>query len=147
MTFDAAKDRPLTIGYGLAGSAPATVPSQPPRWKVGRVVGAPEAGYVDAAREDARFDRPYGLIGSKLSSKTLFVADGGNHRIRKIIATTTFETQPHAGGAAAGWVDGGAVARFRRPTGSPSTRDDTLYVTDADDHRIRVVAPDGTVST
>jgi DNA-binding beta-propeller fold protein YncE len=48
----------------------------------------------------------------------------------------------------AGSADGaGAMARFDTPRGIAALPDGTLYVTDAGNHTIRRIAPDGTVTT
>jgi sugar lactone lactonase YvrE len=47
-----------------------------------------------------------------------------------------------------GYAEGpGAAARFRRPGGLAADAAGTLYVADTDNHRIRRITPDGTVST
>ncbi len=55
----------------------------------------------------------------------------------------------HAGTGVAGWIDGPPYeARFSEPFGIVALDDGTLVVSDAgDSHRIRRIAPDGTVTT
>ena len=53
-----------------------------------------------------------------------------------------------AGATDPGYVDGpGYAARFDRPTGLALDRTGRLYVCDTGNHRIRTMAPDGSVST
>jgi len=51
-------------------------------------------------------------------------------------------------GSGTGFADGpSAVAQFNNPRGIAVAGDGGIYVADADNHRIRRIAPDGTVST
>jgi sugar lactone lactonase YvrE len=77
-----------------------------------------------------------------------YVADEFNHCIRKIAANG--QVTILAGSGVAGFVDGAAgVAQFLFPTGVAldSAVPPNLYVADSGNHRIRLVAPDGTTST
>jgi sugar lactone lactonase YvrE len=76
-----------------------------------------------------------------------WVADTGNHAIRRIAANgevTTFAGTLGVGGS----VDGqGAAALFLSPTGITRDGAGNLYVTDAQMHVVRAIKPDGTVTT
>jgi RHS repeat-associated protein len=62
-------------------------------------------------------------------------------------ASTTVSTVAGLAGLA-GFADGpSAQARFREPAGLAVAPDDSIYVADAGNNRIRRVAPDGTVTT
>jgi hypothetical protein len=81
----------------------------------------------------------------------LYVADEKNHRIRVIrpdrMVSTVAGSGP-TGAAMGGYVDGPASeARFADPIGVCVAADGTIYVADSDNQRIRVVSPDGIVST
>ncbi|MEY3012577.1 MAG: hypothetical protein RIT45_1312, partial [Pseudomonadota bacterium] len=61
------------------------------------------AGWLDGPGSQARFTYPYGVAWS--SGGALYVADYGNHRVRRIdIATQTVVTV--AGDGSSGWLDG-----------------------------------------
>lgn len=120
------------------------------------------AGMQDGTRYQALFNTPTGLARSKtynwsnLSERKLFVADTGNHTIRRIGFSYSAEACPQtsmvdtfAGAAgAAGSVDGkGSVARFNSPRGIATAPDGSLLVADSGNHTIRRIAADGTVTT
>lgn len=77
----------------------------------------------------------------------------GSHRIRKItLASDGTPTLTLLAGGSSGFADGaGASARFNRPTGIAVASDGTIYVADAENHRLRKLVVDAagqvTVST
>jgi hypothetical protein len=101
-----------------------------------------EPGDADGQGYAARFDRPTGLAID--SQGSLYVADTGNHRIRKIAPdgqTTTLA------GSEAGFVDGPALqARFYAPCGVSVTPEGVVYVADTGNHCIRRIQ-EGQVTT
>jgi hypothetical protein len=76
----------------------------------------------------------------------VYVADGPNHRIRKVApdgSTTTL-----AGSAGQGFADGAAgTARFSFPNAVAVDASNNVYVADFGNNRIRKIASDGTTST
>ncbi|MDB5100174.1 MAG: hypothetical protein JWM80_4595, partial [Cyanobacteria bacterium RYN_339] len=147
VTFAEDPSHPLVIGYGLGGDGPVARPTPPPQWVVLTVAGAAEAGYKDGAAAEARFSQPAALVAGRKDPERFFLADGGNHVVR-LMTRSPLAFKTFAGDGTVGYVDGpAAVARFHRPYGLAVGADDTLYIADQDDHRIRMVAPDGTVST
>ncbi len=101
-----------------------------------------KGGFKDAKGVAALFSDPVGIaaIGT-----TLYVADAGNNRIRKIVADGTATTL--AGSATAGSKDGtGGAATFSAPTGIAAAGT-TIYVADLGGHRIRKVTDKGVVTT
>lgn len=92
----------------------------------------------------AALDNPRGIaIGADGS---VYVADSYNHRIRRISRDGTIATVA-GGGATLG--DGGpaVAARLYAPTDVAVARDGSLYIADSYQHRVRKVAPDGTIAT
>ncbi len=105
-----------------------------------------EGGAVDGGGQNARFQDPSGVaIGP---DGNIYVADPGNHTIRKITAggfVTTFAGNAFAG---PGYQDGfGMTARFSRPWGITVDSQNVVYVTELDNHTIRRIGPSGEVST
>lgn len=108
--------------------------------------GAPNVkGYVNGHRLGSQFDVPEGLAFD--SKGNLFVADRDNHVIRKI--DTDGQVTLFAGTVGEkGYADGAAgAAKFASPLKLDIDKDDNLYIADRDNHVIRKIAPDGTVST
>lgn len=93
----------------------------------------------------ARFNAPLGL--ALAPNGDLFVADSGNHAIRRITSAgnvTTFAGGLEQWGAADGKGD---QARFNGPVGLVLDATGNLLVADSFNHAIRKIAPDGTVTT
>jgi len=110
--------------------------------------GTPDCGYVDdASGAVARFDDAgYGGGIASDAAGNVYVADFGNDAIRKVTADGAVTTL--AGGAGAGYADGsGASARFDGPAGVAVAADGVVYVTEAGNNRLRVIAPGGSVTT
>jgi len=102
-------------------------------------------GSEDGTGADARFNYPFGIATDGTS---LYVADGSNFTIRKIVIATGEVTTLAGTAGSSGSEDGtGADARFNCP--SDITTDDTsLYVADKSNHTIRkIVIGTGEVTT
>ena len=97
----------------------------------------------------ARFNSPSGLAID--STDNLYVADSGNHTIRKITPAGVVSTL--AGLALTPeYVDGAIVAgvstaRFNTPISLTTDSANNVYVVDRSNHAIRKITPDGSVST
>ena len=103
------------------------------------------AGATDAQGTNARFNSP-GAIALD-SAGNLVVADTGNHSIRRIApdgTVTTLAGSPGLPGSADGL---GALARFNAPNGLAVIGSGAMYIADAQNHTIRFLAVDGTVTT
>lgn len=101
-------------------------------------------GFADGMGSAARFDTPSGLGID--GAGNLYVADTGNHAIRKITAEGMVTTL--AGDGIAGFRDGPASqARFNAPIGVAVDAAGNVYVADTYNDRIRRIGIDGVVST
>ena len=81
-------------------------------------------------------------------SGSLLIADSGNNRIRRLSSDGTIATV--AGSANSGFSgDGGPAtsASLRGPLGMAADGNGNLYIADTSNNRIRLVGPDGTIST
>lgn len=103
------------------------------------------SGSVDSLGTAARFNYPQDLIID--NAGIVYVADGGNHAIRKITPAGAVTTLAGLAGTA-GSTDGtGTAARFNVPGGIALGSGGKLYVTDFFNHAIRIITPDGVVTT
>jgi DNA-binding beta-propeller fold protein YncE len=99
---------------------------------------------LDGPRGMAAFHTPSGLAFA--ADGTLFVADTGNHAIRRVTPDGAVTTL--AGTGARGYRDGDAVdAAFDGPMGVAVAPDGAVYVADTYNDRIRRIGPDGRVTT
>ncbi|MBD8528923.1 MULTISPECIES: gluconolaconase [unclassified Massilia] len=110
---------------------------------VSTFAGARE-GFADGAGAAAAFHTPSALASDRFGN--LYVADTGNHAIRKIAPDGSVTTL--AGDGQPGDADGqGRAARFHAPVGVAVDARGNVYVADTYNDRIRRIAPDGVVTT
>ena len=101
-------------------------------------------GYVDGAGTAAQFGFPEGIAID--TSGNLYVADEGNHCIRKITPEGVVSTL--AGNGGYGYVNGtGSAAKFFNPSDITIDASGNLYVADTYNNSIRKVTPLGEVTT
>jgi sugar lactone lactonase YvrE len=101
-------------------------------------------GWADGAGTSAAFSWPLGVAVSP--SRTIYVADSSNHRVRVIAPNGNTSTLAGSGGAT--WADGlGTLASFSYPTGVAVDAAGVLFVADSGNFRVRQVTADGVVST
>lgn len=120
------------------------------------LAGAGREGYVDGEGKLAEFMNPSGIVAVPSAMRPLyrsttgrpiraFISDRGAHAIRFI------DTAGFVGtfvGGTAGFADGvGTAARFQEPDGLALDGYGALWVADENNHRIRRVLPNGTVTT
>lgn len=111
---------------------------------VSTLAGSGVSGYADGNSISAKFWLPASVVADQKGN--LFVADEGNHRIRKITPGGVVSTW--CGNT--NWVfrDGwGTIAAFYSPRSLVIDRDNFLYVADKNNHRIRMISPTGFVTT
>jgi ABC-type branched-subunit amino acid transport system substrate-binding protein/sugar lactone lactonase YvrE len=115
-----------------------------PDGMVSTLAGTGSPGYADGPIATAQFHTPVGLAVD--AAGNVYVADGGNHRIRLIRPDGTVTTL--AGIGEPGYRDGPAgEAQFNGPFDVTVSSTGMLYVADAGNDRIRAISPDGMVTT
>lgn len=105
----------------------------------------PIVGFADGTNRAALFNSPYGVAVD--SSTNLYVADGGNHAIRKVtrFGSNWAVTTPTGIGGSPGSTDGtNNTAQFNLPESVTIDSSGNLYVADGRNHTIRKVTLFGT---
>jgi sugar lactone lactonase YvrE len=107
--------------------------------------GSQTPGAVDGGAQAARFFSPSAIAVA--ADRTAYVADTGNHTIRRVAADGTVTTIAGLAGAI-GSADGpGAQARFNAPRGIALGSNGIVYVADTGNHAIRAIDANGVVTT
>jgi sugar lactone lactonase YvrE len=102
-------------------------------------------GSADGLGSAAQFRNPGSLAFDPAGN--LVVADTGNHTIRRVAPDGTVTTLAGSPGLP-GTADGlGSLARFNAPYGIAVSGTGSVYIADSQNHTIRLMATDGTVST
>lgn len=116
-------------------SATATPAPTPTPGAVTTMAGGLSDGFTDGTGDGARFKWPGELDGD---TTAIYVADHGNHAIRKIVLSTKAVTTI-AGNGRAGTADGNKTdARFNAPFGI-AVGSGVIYVSDTGSHTIRKI--------
>jgi sugar lactone lactonase YvrE len=107
--------------------------------------GAGTRGSIDGVGSAARFNLPAGVAVD--AAGRIFVADSGNHLIRRIEVDGSVSTYAGVSGVA-GYSNGAkATALFNHPLRLAFGPDGALYVADSGNRRVRKIGSDGSVST
>lgn len=115
-----------------------------PEGVVTTVAGTGRRGHADGPALRATFHSPWGIAVGP--DGTVFVADTGNHSIRRIGRDGRVTTL--AGAGVAGCADGvGRRARFYLPRDVAVTPGGSVLVADAGNHRVRRILSDGRTIT
>jgi sugar lactone lactonase YvrE len=109
------------------------------------MAGSGIAGFADLQGTNAQFSIPSGVAVD--TSGTVYVADYGNSRIRKITSSGMVSTL--AGSGVAGYLDNttGTSAQFNNPSGVAVDTSGNVYVADTYNNRIRKITSGGVVTT
>ncbi|MFE7117923.1 NHL repeat-containing protein [Streptomyces sp. NPDC057654] len=112
------------------------------------LAGNGQAGYVSdgGPAVATRINEPIDVAVDDAGN--VYIADAGNHRIRKVTSAGIITTV--AGNGEAGYVsdDGPAVAtRLHHPHGIAADREGNVYFSEWSNHRVRKVTPAGIITT
>ena len=131
---------------GLVGQPLASAQVIVEPYAVSTLAGIPgRTGSLDGAARPPYLRSPGGVAVDQAGN--IFVADAYNHAIRKVTSDGRVHTVAGQLGKP-GSTDGNASeARFNIPTGIAIAPDGNIYVADRGDHTIRMVTPDGFVTT
>jgi sugar lactone lactonase YvrE len=117
-----------------------------PTGVVSTVAGlAGTGGSSNGTGSAALFSSPEGVTVD--GSGNLYVADTGNHTIRKITPAGAVTTLAGLAGISGSSDGAGSMARFQYPAGLTVTSAGNLYVADTDNNTIRQISPAGLVAT
>jgi sugar lactone lactonase YvrE len=112
--------------------------------RVVTVAGSAREGLADGVGRDAAFHTPSGVAVA--ADGSLYVADTGNHAVRRI--TPELNVVTIAGSGTSGYRDGDAIdAEFDGPVGIAVGRDGSVFVADTYNDRIRRIDAAGLVTT
>lgn len=100
-------------------------------------------GFADGQGTMAQFNTPRGIAVDLQGN--VYVADGNNHKIRKITPAGSVTT---VAGTTQGFANGNvSIAKFFVPYGVATDNTGAIYVADSANHKIRKISPSGEVTT
>lgn len=144
-------DTPSGVAVGIDGSVYVAdtgnnaIRRISPAGDVSTVAGGGASGQADGVGGDARFNGPIGVAVGPTG--LIYVADTYNDRIRRV--TPDGRVSSVAGSGLFGSTDGPAAeARFDTPCGvAVDQRNNRIYVADTGNNAVRLISPDGMVTT
>ncbi|MFI6107547.1 RICIN domain-containing protein [Streptomyces sp. NPDC051310] len=108
--------------------------------------GASDFGGDGGSATDAHLNGPRDVVVDSVGN--LYIADGNNHRVRKVTADGKISTVAGTGTPDFGGDGGSATdAHLNTPRGVAVDSAGILYIADSDNHRVRKVTADGKIST
>jgi len=108
-----------------------------------QTIAGTACGLEDGNVNVAKFNNPYGVCIDLEGN--IIVADCANHKIRKITKNGIVST---IAGTTLGYEDGNvSVAKFNSPHGVSVDREGNIIIADTNNHKIRQIMKNGTVST
>jgi len=108
------------------------------------LAGGGKEGYADGAGKKVLFTAPAGIVVGP--GAAMWVADAGNHRIRKVTYAGVVTTV--AGSGVGGFQDGAALAgKFLFPVGVAFAPGGELVIADRQNHRVRALSASGQLRT
>ncbi|HEY3837554.1 MAG TPA: putative Ig domain-containing protein [Bryobacteraceae bacterium] len=113
-----------------------------------RVAGNSRAGYSgdSGPATSAQLSGPYGVAVD--AAGNLYIADGGNNRVRKVTSSGVISTLAGNGTAGFSLDNVPAVnAELNNPLGVAVDSSGNVYIADSFNQRIRKVTPDGNITT
>ena len=130
----------------IADTQSNTIRKITPTGMVTILAGCPQvSGTSNGTESAALFNTPEGVAVDAVGN--VYVADGGNHTIRKVTqagVVTTFAGKP----GVTGGTDGtGSAARFNSPNGIAVDANGNVYIGDTGNHTIRKITQAGVVTT
>jgi sugar lactone lactonase YvrE len=106
---------------------------------------AGQPGSADGTGQNARFNFPRGVAAD--AAGNVFVADTGNHTIRKITPGGVVSTWAGLAGSPGSTDGAGNTARFNAPQGLALDKQGNLFVADTGNHLIRQITSSRVVTT
>ncbi len=139
LTFNPLKPNILYISFwgnsGVNAHSICSIDVTNPEKSFKKLSGPTSGGHRDGALETAQFRDPSQIFCD--ADGNMYIADSGNHCIRRITPNHMVETVLGMPGTA-GWKDGGKEdALFNSPTGLGIGNDGSIYVADFGNARVR----------
>ena len=106
---------------------------------------AGQSGSADGIGNGARFNDPAGIVID--TAGNVYVADRGNHTIRRITSAGQVSTIAGVAGQSGHRDGAGSQALFNRPVGVAVDGWGNVLVTEEANHTVRKIAPNGRVTT